>query len=292
MASSAAAPQAAAPPAAAPATDPKLVRIRAAMARADGGRGIQAFIVPSEDPHMSEYPPECDARREFISGFDGSAGTAVVCLDTAALWTDGRYFLQAEAQLGPDWTLMRHGTPNCPEVHEWLAEHLPEGSRVGIDPAVHTVDAAEKLKAKLRAAGKQLVALGSNPVDEAWEGRPAPPEAPLRVHPLEWAGQSVAQKLDGLRRQLAEAGAGALLVTMLDEVAWLFNLRGGDVAYNPVFLSYGVVTADGATLYVDPRKVTPEVAAHLGEAGVVVKEYGALMGDVRGMAAGENLVEN
>ncbi|KAL4428500.1 hypothetical protein ABPG75_002589 [Micractinium tetrahymenae] len=275
----------AAPPAAAAAPDARLAAFRQALAQADGGKGVQAFIVPSEDPHMSEYPPECDARRAFISGFDGSAGTAVVTTDVAALWTDGRYFLQAEAQLGPEWTLMRHGTPGCPEVQDWLADTLPEGARVGIDPFVHTIEAAEKLRKRLKAAGKSLVPLEVNPVDGVWEGRPAAPEAPLRVHSLEWAGQTVADKLASLRPQLAEAGAGALLVTMLDEVAWLFNLRGGDVPYNPVFISYGVVTAEGAALYVDAGKVTPEVAAHLQEAGVEVKPYASLMSDVKAMAA-------
>ncbi|PSC69930.1 putative Xaa-Pro aminopeptidase P [Micractinium conductrix] len=282
---SAVAPAAAAP--AAPAGgDEKLARMRAAMAQADGGRGVHAFIVPSEDPHMSEYPPECDARRAYISGFDGSAGTAVVCTDAALLWTDGRYFLQAGAQLGSEWTLMRHGTPTCPEVHDWLAEHLHEGARVGIDPFAHTIEAAEKLRRRLRAASMSLVPLEPNPVDAVWGvERPSPADAPLRVHAMEWAGQSVADKLAGLRQQLAEAGAGALLVTMLDEVAWLFNLRGGDVPYNPVFVSYGVVTAEGATLYVDLAKVTPEAAAHLAEAGVATKEYSALLGDVKAMAA-------
>ncbi|KAI7835935.1 hypothetical protein COHA_010169 [Chlorella ohadii] len=283
-AAGAAAPAAAAPKAPA---DPKVASMRAAMAAADGGRGVQAFIVPSEDPHMSEYPPDCDARRAFISGFDGSAGTAVVTTDAALLWTDGRYFLQAEQQLGPDWTLMRDSTPGVPQLVDWLAESLPAGARVGIDPWVHTVEAAEKLRRRLKTSGKSLVALeGGNLVDGVWgAARPAAPDAPLRVHALEWAGQSVADKLAGLRRQLAEEGAGALLVTMLDEVAWLFNLRGGDVAYNPVFVSYGVVTADGATLYVDTKKVTPEVSAHLSEAGVAVQEYSALLGDVQAMAA-------
>lgn len=255
------------------------------MTAADGGKGVAAFIVPSEDTHMSEYPPDCDARRAYISGFDGSAGTVVVCENEALLWTDGRYFLQAETQLGPGWRLQRHGTNNCPEVHDWLSETLAAGQRVGIDPAVHTIEAAEKLRQRLAAAGIQLVTLDTNLVDAVWEAeRPPPPEGPLRVHSLEWAGRSVSDKLADLRQQMAEAGAGALLVTMLDEVAWLFNLRGGDVSYNPVFLSYGVVTPDSATLYVDSRKVTPEVAAHLSEAGVAVKEYGQLLGDVRGMA--------
>lgn len=119
--------------------DYKVDQLRKEMAAADGGKGVHAYIIPSEDPHMSEYAPSCDERRHFISGFTGSAGTAVVTTDAAALWTDGRYFLQAEQQLGPGWTLMRSGTPKCPEIQEWLATTLPQGARVGIDPFLHTV---------------------------------------------------------------------------------------------------------------------------------------------------------
>jgi Xaa-Pro aminopeptidase len=274
-------------PAAPPATavDPKLVRLRKLMAAADGGQPIHAFIIPSEDPHMSEYAPECDARRAYISGFDGSAGTAVVTTDVAALWTDGRYFLQAEEQLGPDWTLMKAGTPECPEISEWLAMQLPEGARVGIDPYLHTIEAAEALERDLAAAGKVLVPLTSNPIDATWGAdRPAPPKAPIRVHDLRWAGQAVADKLSAMRLGAARYGADALLVTGLDEVAWLLNLRGGDVAYNPVFVSYVLVTPEGATLYVDSDKVSPIVAAHLKEAGVATKAYAAVGADVARLA--------
>lgn len=276
------------------ATDPKLTKLRDLFAKSAlfGGAQVDAFIVPSEDPHMSEYPPECDARRAYISGFDGSAGTAVVTSTAAALWTDGRYFLQAEAQLGREWTLMRAGTPGVPEIHDWLISVTEPGANVGIDPRLHTIDSAERLKRELEAAGRVLVPLqisstvSQNPVDIVWgDDRPAPPAAPLRIHPLAWAGASVSDKLEQVRREMGAAGAGALAVTMLDEVAWLLNLRGSDVPYNPVFVSYVIVTKQGAALYVDANKIGPEVATHLKEAGVEVKPYESAFDDVSDLAA-------
>ncbi|GAB4814313.1 hypothetical protein N2152v2_001359 [Parachlorella kessleri] len=278
---------AASPAAAGTAVDGKLVKLRHAMAsfQTPHGKGLDAFIVPSEDPHMSEYPPENFARRAFISNFDGSAGTVVVTADKAALWTDGRYFLQAEQQLGPGWTLMRQGTPSCPEIPDWLVSTLPEGGKVGIDPFLHTIESAEKLHRHLAARGKHLVPLPVNLVDAVWATeRPAAPQGALRVHSLEWAGRSVADKLEDLRKEMQGADAGALLVTMLDEVAWLLNLRGADVAYNPVFVSYVIVTPSGATLYIDEPKVTAEIEAHLKEAGVDVRPYDTVLRDVESLA--------
>jgi Xaa-Pro aminopeptidase len=268
------------------ATDPKIIKLRELLAAAEAGKGVDALIVPSEDPHMSEYPPECDARRSYISNFDGSAGTAVITAAAAALWTDGRYFLQAETQLGPDWTLMKAATPKVPEIHEWLISTLPENARVGIDPTCHTIEAAEKLAKQLAASGRSLVPLTSNPIDAVWgSSRPAAPNAPLRVHALEWAGCTVAEKLVAARKEMEAAGAGALAVTMLDEVAWLMNLRGGDVAYNPVFLSYAIVTTDSAILFVDSSKINAQVAAHLEEAGVTVKPYEEAFNEIKSLAS-------
>ena len=154
----------------------KLAKLRELMAAADGG--VDAYIVPSEDPHMSEYPPDCHARREFISNFTGSAGTAVITRDAALLWTDGRYFLQAEKQLSPDWTLMRMGTDGCPDIPDWLAANVPVGGRVGIDPFLLTVDGARKLEKQLASEGRTLLPLtGDNLVDCVWgDARPQEPQ--------------------------------------------------------------------------------------------------------------------
>uniref|UniRef100_A0A383V906 Uncharacterized protein n=1 Tax=Tetradesmus obliquus TaxID=3088 RepID=A0A383V906_TETOB len=274
--------------AAAAAVDPRLVKLRAAMAAADGGQGVAAYIVPTEDPHMSEYPPDHFKRREYISSFTGSAGTAVITAEQALLWTDGRYFLQAETELGPGWTLMRGGTGSCPEINDWLADSLPEGSRVGFDPFCHTVEAVNKLKSKLQEKGLEAVPLlaDGNLVDQAWGAdRPGLPTAPLRVHAAEWAGASIQQKVVEVRQKLAGVKADCFLATTLDEVAWLYNLRGSDVPYNPVFVSYALVSLTDAVLYTNPEKVTPAVAEHLKAGGVVVRPYEQLVADVKAKAS-------
>ncbi|GFR40249.1 hypothetical protein Agub_g821 [Astrephomene gubernaculifera] len=285
----------------------KLDALRAAMREADGGRGVAAYLVPTEDPHMSEYPPACHKYREYISGFTGTAGTAVVTADAALLWTDGRYFLQAASELPPQWSLMKSGTPGCPDLEDWLAANLPEGARVGIDPWVHTVNSVRTLQRKLQEAGKVLVPLldDGNLVARVWGSeRPPAPPAPLRVHPLAWAGEGVAGKLGKLREQMRSSGASALLACSLDEVAWLTNTRGADVEHNPVALSYMLVVRQAAAggeqqqeqqgagecggsavLYVDGGKVGQQVAEHLAEAGVQVKPYEAMLSDVAALAA-------
>ena len=238
---------------------------------------LDAFIIPSEDPHMSEYPPDNHARREFITGFTGSAGTAVVTVANGALlWTDGRYFLQAEEQLNDAWTLMRMAQPGVPDIQDWLATTLAEGSKVGIDPTLHTIDAAEAMKKHLAEQGIELVPVeaGSNPVDDAWAGRPGAPRDPVRIHDIKWAGESPKEKIGRMRAEMLENQASALAVTMLDEVAWLLNLRGSDVSYNPVFCSYVLLTQTTAELFVDPDKVSdPAVQKHLSDAGVTVRPY-------------------
>ncbi|GAX82461.1 hypothetical protein CEUSTIGMA_g9888.t1 [Chlamydomonas eustigma] len=276
------------------AADSRLADVRKCMGALDGGKGVAAFIVPTEDPHMSEYSPSCFTRREFISRFTGTAGTAVITTDKALLWTDGRYYLQASQELGPEWTLMKAGSPGCPEIEDWLADNLQEGSRVGIDPFVHTLDSVKKLKGKLEPAGLHMVPLlhDINPVDQAWgSSRPELPQDAVRVHAMEWAGESVSDKLCRMRTKIQEAQADVLLVTMLDEVAWLYNLRGNDVECNPVFLSYAVVSVEGpAKLYVDAAKITQAVSDHLKSSGVEVVPYDSMMSDVISMVtAGKTL---
>ena len=261
--------------------DVRLVNLRQEMEKA----GIRALIIPSEDPHMSEYAPSHHERRAWISHFTGSAGTVVVTLDEALLWTDGRYFLQASTELGPDWTLMKHGTDGCPEIHEWLADNLPEDAAVGVDPFNHTIASGRTLLSHLEKKGKSLVSLPTNPVDVVWSDQPALPLDTLRIHPANWAGETVSEKLTRMRAEGEKKGAEALLVTDLSEVAWLLNLRGNDVDFNPVFVAYAIVTAEGATVYLDRRKLTPAVQQHLQQGGVEVKPYDTITQDVEALAA-------
>ena len=248
-------------------------------------QSLTGLLVPSADAHQSEYVASCDLRRAFISGFTGSAGTALV-LNTAAspqsslsthkLWTDGRYFLQASQQLSGEWELMKQGVPNAVKMEEWILGELPDGSRIGVDCSTISISGFKALRDACK--GKMdIVPTDQNLVDAVWGSeRPPLPSAPLIVHGEQWAGESVASKLSKVRAKLQDSKCSALVVTALDEIAWLLNLRGSDVEYNPVFLSFLLLTLTDATLYVDGSKITAEVKAHLGDA-VTVKEYSAFL---------------
>jgi Xaa-Pro aminopeptidase len=201
---------------------------------------LDALIVPTEDAHQSEYVAPRDKRRQFISNFSGSAGTVVVTSTEAMLWTDGRYWLQAQQQLEPTWTLMRTGDASVPTVGEWLAQHLPD-ARVGFDPSVTSVGTHRRLA--LEAGARcHLTPTPANLIDLLWTDRPARSESPIAIHAPEYAGRSVADKLTSVRSSFAAVGAGkgalqqcgAHVITSLDCVAWLFNLRGDDIPFNPV----------------------------------------------------------
>ncbi|KAJ2992148.1 hypothetical protein HDV02_003264, partial [Globomyces sp. JEL0801] len=239
-----------------------------------------AYIIPTEDPHMSEYIADFHTRRSYISGFTGSAGLAVVTLDKAALWTDGRYFLQASQQLTSQWTLQKAGLPNVPTKEEWLIQVLPAQSTVAIDPTLFTFAAAKLLKEKLEGKGHKLVSSTENLVDKVWENRPAPPSNSIIVLDTKYAGKSYQEKISDLQKYLSENSYWGLVVSALDEIAWLFNLRGSDISFNPVFLSYAIVTADGVFLYVDEKKVTSAMREHLGDK-VIIKPYDAVFADLK-----------
>ncbi|KAK4595885.1 hypothetical protein RGQ29_014107 [Quercus rubra] len=226
-------------------------------------------------------------RRTYISGFTGSAGTAVITKDKAALWTDGRYFLQAEKQLNSCWILMRAGNPGVPTTSEWLNDVLAPGGRVGIDPFLFSSDAAEELKQAIATKNHELVYLHDlNLVDEVWgESRPKPPKKPIRIHDLKYAGLDVASKLSSLRSELVDAGSSAIVISVLDEVAWLLNLRGSDVPHSPVMYAYLIVELDGAKLFMDNSKVTPEVMDHLKKAGIELRPYDCILTEIESLAA-------
>ncbi|KAI9754051.1 MAG: hypothetical protein M1815_005845 [Lichina confinis] len=234
-------------------------------------------ITSTSATHDSEYVAPCDARREFICGFSGSAGYAVVSHDQASLATDGRYFNQAEKQLDGNWTLLRQGLPDVPTWQEWTAEQAQDGGTVGVDPSLITAPDARKINERIvKKGGKGLVPLRENLVDIVWgDDRPARPSNRVKVLGLEYAGKRYEEKLDDLRKELAKSKSAGIVFSMLDEIAWLFNLRGSDIPYNPVFYSYAVVTATEASLYIDSSKLTQEEHSHLGET-VKIRPYSGI----------------
>lgn len=256
---------------------------------------IAAFLVPSVDAHQSEYIAACDQRRAFISGFDGSSGNVIVTTTAAALFTDGRYFLQAEQQLDTNWTLIKSGTPGAPSEVEWLLKNLPPKSVVGIDPFLTSIDTGRTLRTKLTAAGHKVALVESNLVDVVWgtHGRPAKPQGRIVAQDVLFAGQAVPEKLTRMRQSMVAKGCSGLVLCALDEVAWLFNLRGGDIDFNPVFFAYALVTATEALLFVDEHRLEDSARATLAGA-VKVMAYDAFIPEVRkrvdGMSAISDLV--
>ncbi|ROW14440.1 hypothetical protein VPNG_03846 [Cytospora leucostoma] len=257
-------------------------------------RKLDVYVVPSEDSHSSEYIAPCDARREFISGFSGSAGCAVVTHDKAALATDGRYFNQAAKQLDSNWTLLKQGLQDVPTWQEWSADESAGGRIVGVDPTLLTSSTARKLVESIRKkGGSDLVAVTENLVDIVWaEGRPSRPNEPVKLLRHQFSGKDTRAKLQELRKELKKKQLDCFVVSMLDEVAWLFNLRGNDIPFNPVFFSYALITADEATLYVDPTKLDKEARGYLAENGVAVKPYEHLFEDAKALSQTLPAIEN
>lgn len=237
---------------------------------------LAAFIFPSTDPHGSEYVPERWKGREWITGFDGSAGVAVVTLRSAALWTDSRYFLAAEEQLrGTEYLLMRERVDGTPTVAQWLAEQLcdSEITEVGIDGMCCPAVEVEQLKADMRERGGFTVRTNFDPLERIWTDRPPVPENMVRVHGMEYAGEACASKLARVRKVLRSEHADGMLVSALDDIAWLLNLRGNDVRCNPVVVSYLLISSDKATLYINKVKLAPEIVDYLEKEGVGVDDY-------------------
>ncbi|KAJ3079226.1 hypothetical protein HK102_003939 [Quaeritorhiza haematococci] len=263
-------------------TTERLSKLRELMRKYE----LQAYIVPSEDAHQSEYIAACDARRAFISGFTGSAGLAVITHQEAALWTDGRYYLQASKQLDENWTLMKSGLPDVPTKEEWLLKVLAPRSRVGIDPKLITVNAAYTLNGSLIKEDHSLVSIPENLVDLVWGAdRPARPDNSVNVLDLRYTGKSVEDKLKELREQLEKKKLAGFVVNALDELAWLFNLRGSDIPYNPVFFAYALVLKNDVVLYINETKLSPEVKEQLKPCGVRIQPYEAIFKDLQAYAA-------
>lgn len=253
---------------------------------------LDAFIIPSNDPHMSEYTPAHWQCRQWISGFNGSAGTAVVTLEKAALWTDSRYFLAAGQQLeGTPFTLMKDGLPDTPSIGTWLAETLSENAKAGIDGSLCTPAMQKMLESELSPRGISAE-LCEDPFNEVWNNRPELPTDKIEVHPLKYAGESAADKIHRLLGKARENGCDAMLLTALDEIAWTLNLRGNDVECNPVFVSYLLLSDRQNVLFVNPAKVSNEVREHLSLSGVETMPYTAVADAVKNLHACRTMISN
>lgn len=238
--------------------------------------GIDAFIFPSTDPHNGEYVPAHWEGRKWISGFNGSAGTAVVTMTDAALWTDSRYFIAAEEQLrGTGFRLMKERVEGTPSITRWLGMKLAtvQSPTVGVDGTVNSASSVASLITELRAEGGITVRTNFDPLALIWTDRPPVPQDKVSIHPLEYSGEPCHDKMARIRQQLKSMHAYGMLVSALDDIAWTLNLRGTDVHCNPVFVSYLLIDTKRATLFVDRAKLTPEVEAYLEAEGVAVAGY-------------------
>ena len=235
---------------------------------------LAAFIFPSTDPHQGEYVPDHWKGREFISGFNGSAGTAVVTLTSAALWTDSRYFIAAEEQLrGTEFQLMKLKMPGTPTIADWIGKECGAGTEVAVDGMVNSASFVKELIADLRQQGGITLRTNLDPLAQIWKDRPVIPENPVEIYPMKYAGDSCREKIARIRKGLREKHADGMLMSALDDIAWTLNLRGTDVHCNPVFVSYLLISSRDVTLYINKVKLTPEVEAYLKVEGVGVAAY-------------------
>lgn len=236
-------------------------------------KGLHAFIIPSTDSHLSEYPASHWASREWISGFTGSAGTIVVTREKSGLWTDSRYFLQATSELdGTEIELFKEGLPQTPSIEEWLTTQLGEGENVGIDGNVYAAKEAFSLIHKLNIKNLHVIS-DYDPFNAIWQDRPEIPKNPIFVLPERYTGESASSKIVRICDSVEKQGAKSLLVASLDTIAWIFNIRGNDVKCNPVAVSYAYVSRKETVLFIDSQKLTKEIADYLKSEGVVIAEY-------------------
>ena len=250
----------------------RLARLRELMKR----EHLSAFIFPSTDAHKSEYVADHWRGREWISGFNGSAGTAVVTMKSAALWTDSRYFLAAEEQLeDTEYQLMRLKMEGTPTIAEWLGKELQDvqSPEVGLDGMVNSYNYVKDLSYSLRKLGGITLRTNLDPLEQIWENRPSLPANPVEIQPLEYAGETLASKVVRIRKSLRELHADGMLVSALDDIAWTLNLRGTDVHCNPVFVSYLLIESDKVSLFVDDNKLSPEVKLYLQDNQVSLYNY-------------------
>ena len=237
--------------------------------------GASAYIIPGTDPHASEYIADYWKEREWISGFDGSAGTVALTLEEAGLWTDSRYFLQGAEQLeGADIELMKQGEPETLEIVPWLSSKLTQGDKVAVNAEMFSVNGYASMKAQLALSGIELVSIDL--LKKVWTERPGLPKNSFFVFKEKFTGKSVGEKLKELRAEMQKLHADVFVMSALDDVAWLFNIRGNDVDYNPVVIAYALVDVESAQLFIDSEKITAETQQYLTDNKIVVKDYSAI----------------
>lgn len=252
-------------------------------------KGISACIVPCTDPHASEYIAEYWKEREWISGFDGSAGTVVITLKSAALWTDSRYFLHAAEQLeGTSIKLMKQGLPETLEILPWLATQLKAGERVGVNPQRFSIDSYASMKAELKMSELELVSVDL--INRIWKDRPVLPLKPFYVFDIKYCGKSTVEKINLLRAEMKKAHADVFVISALDDIAWLFNIRGNDVEYNPVVIAYALIESEKATLFVAPEKLTVKTKAYLKNEDVEVASYNEIDDRLRQLSSSKSVL--
>ncbi|WP_330924554.1 aminopeptidase P family protein [Candidatus Sororendozoicomonas aggregata] len=263
----------------------RLVALRTEMAR----QQIDAWVIPSSDPHQSEYVADHWTGRAWASGFTGSAGTLIVLKDQAGLWTDGRYFIQGKQQLeGTGIELMREGNPGVPTMGEWLVEQLDAESTIGFDGQTMSVAAARRLEKSIEGASFQITC-DKDLLAQAWTDRPAMPAEPVFSHAERYVGKTRDDKFAAVREAMAQKKVDHLLISTLDDIAWLFNLRGSDVACNPVFLAYALFSREKVSLYVNDSRIEADALAALTASGVELRAYDAIAEDLANLPADSQL---
>jgi Xaa-Pro aminopeptidase len=226
--------------------------------------GLDAYLVPGTDPHQDEYIPEFWQRRKFISGFRGSSGDVVITQSKAGLWTDSRYFLQAEQELDKDiFQLFKMGKPDVPGIKEWLTEELGKGKVLGVDPQLLSHRDFEDLRSYLKNKDIRVKGVSKNLVDIVWKNRPNPSENKIRTYPLKYSGESTSKKLARVRKKMREQPADILVISALDEIAWLFNIRGKDIKFNPLAIAFALIFREKAMLFIERGKLTKRVFSSL-----------------------------
>ena len=252
-------------------------------------RGIKAYIIPTHDPHQSEYIADHYKTRVWISGFTGSAGTVVVTEDEAILWTDGRYFIQAEKELeGSEIQLYKMGIPGFPTYMEWLRDNLNDGDSLGFDGKIFPQEDVKRLEKEIGQKDIQFID-EYDLVGELWTDRPSKPKGKAFVHDVKYAGKTAREKIEEVREEMAKKGADYFLLGSLDDIAWLYNIRGRDIACNPVVISYALISKDEAWWFVDGDKLDDEVKSHLEENGIAIDEYDRVIDYVKDIKKGSKV---